>query len=125
MHPQNSPTLFHIESLVARYPEFTWNELYLGSVPLEKARPAKFVPLNNPPAGVTDDRPPFRSLRDSSGIGSSHWCASVYLHHPETGKTVNCGPYVEDPASDHSAMLLKRACIEDYERQGYDQTSGG
>jgi hypothetical protein len=46
-------------------------------------------------------------------------CAPVYLRHPETGKTVKCGPYVEDPASDHSARLLKRGCIENYERQGY------
>ncbi len=52
-------------------------------------------------------------------------CAPVYLHQPETGTTVKCGPYFEDPASDHSAKLLKRACIEDYERQGYDQISGG
>lgn len=52
-------------------------------------------------------------------------CAPVYLHHPETGKTVECGSYFEDPALDHSARLLKRGCIEDYERQGYDQMSGG
>ena len=52
-------------------------------------------------------------------------CAPVYLHHPETGKTVKCGPYFEDPASDHSARLIKRGCIEGYERQGYDQINGG
>ena len=51
--------------------------------------------------------------------------APVYLHHPETGKTVQCGSYFEDPALDHSGRLLKRACIEDYERQGYDEISGG
>jgi hypothetical protein len=48
-------------------------------------------------------------------------CAPVYLHHPETGMTVKCGSSVEDPASDHSARLLKRGCIENYERQGYER----
>jgi hypothetical protein len=52
-------------------------------------------------------------------------CAPVYLHHPETGKTVKCGPYFEDPALDHTARVLKRGCIQGYERQGYDQISGG
>jgi hypothetical protein len=52
-------------------------------------------------------------------------CAPVYLHHPETDKTVTCGHYFEDPASNHSARLLKRGCVENYERQGYDQISGG
>jgi hypothetical protein len=59
------------------------------------------------------------------GLALLSGCAPVYLHHPETGKTVKCGLYFEDPASDHSARLFKRACIEDYERQGYDQISGG
>ena len=48
-------------------------------------------------------------------------CAPVYLRHPETGMTVRCGSYVEDPASDHSTRLLKRGCIENYERQGYER----
>jgi len=48
-------------------------------------------------------------------------CAPVYLRHPDTGMTVQCGPDVEDPASDHSARLLKRGCIENYERQGYER----
>ena len=48
-------------------------------------------------------------------------CTSDYLRHSETGKKVNCGPYFGDPASDHSARLLKRGCIEDYERQGYER----
>jgi hypothetical protein len=60
------------------------------------------------------------------GLALLSGCAPVYLHHPETGKTVECGSYFEDdPALDHSARLLKRGCIEDYERQGYDQMSGG
>ena len=59
------------------------------------------------------------------GLALLSGCAPVYLQHPETGKTVKCGPYFEDPASDHSARLFKRACIEDYERQGYDQINGG
>jgi hypothetical protein len=63
------------------------------------------------------------SLRFTMVIGLTlvNGCAPVYLHHPETGKTVKCGSYFEDPASDHSAKVLKRACIESYEREGYDQ----
>ena len=52
-------------------------------------------------------------------------CAPGHLHNSETGKTVQCGSYFEDPALDHSGRLLKRACIEDYERQGYHEISGG
>lgn len=59
------------------------------------------------------------------GLALLSGCAPVYLHHPETSKTVKCGPYFEDPASDHSARLLKRGCVEGYERQGYDQINGG
>ena len=58
------------------------------------------------------------------GLAVLSGCAPVHLHNPETGKTVQCGSYFEDPA-DHSGRLLKRACIEDYERQGYDEISGG
>ena len=58
------------------------------------------------------------------GLALLSGCAPVYLHHPETGKTAKCGSYFEDPALDHSARLLKRGCIEDYERQGYDRVSG-
>lgn len=69
-----------------------------------------------------------------NGISSVRWvvmgwvllggCAPVYLRHPETGKTVKCGIHFGDPASDHSARLFKRACIEDYERQGYERVNG-
>ena len=59
------------------------------------------------------------------GLALLSGCAPVFLHHAETDKTVKCGPYFEDPASDHSAMLLKRGCIEGYERQGYGQINGG
>jgi hypothetical protein len=48
-------------------------------------------------------------------------CTSVYLRHPETGETVKCGPYFGEPGSDHSARVLKRGCVEDYERQGYQR----
>ena len=48
-------------------------------------------------------------------------CTSVYLRHPETGETVKCGPYFGEPGSDHSARVLQRGCIEDYERQGYER----
>jgi hypothetical protein len=55
------------------------------------------------------------------GLALLGGCTAVYLRHPETDKTVKCGPYFGDPASDHSARLLKRGCIEDYERQGYER----
>jgi hypothetical protein len=48
-------------------------------------------------------------------------CTLVYLRHPETGEIVKCGPYSADPGSDHPARVLKRGCIEDYERLGYDR----
>jgi hypothetical protein len=48
-------------------------------------------------------------------------CTSAYLRHSETGETVKCGPYFGDPESDHSARILQRGCIEDYERQGYER----
>lgn len=57
------------------------------------------------------------------GLALLGGCTSVYLRHPETGKTVKC-PYFGEPASDHSARLLKRECIEDYERQGYERVDG-
>jgi hypothetical protein len=55
------------------------------------------------------------------GLAFITGCAPVYLHHSEPGKTVRCGDYFGDPAPDHSARVLKRGCIENYERQGYDQ----
>jgi hypothetical protein len=58
------------------------------------------------------------------GLALLGGCAPVYLRHPETGEIVKCGPYSEDPVRDHSARLLKRGCIEDYERQGYERVGG-
>ena len=66
------------------------------------------------------------SVLFSMVIGSAvlSGCAPVYLHNPDTGKTVECGAYFEDPALDHAGRLLKRGCIDDYERHGYHQISG-
>ena len=57
------------------------------------------------------------------GLALLGGCTSVYLRHPETGKVVKCGPYLGDPASDHSASVLKRRCIEDAEGQGYERVT--
>ncbi len=51
-------------------------------------------------------------------------CATekVYLRHAKTGHTVKCGPYgylnVPDKAV---AFKQERACIRDYQRQGYER----
>ena len=47
---------------------------------------------------------------------------SVLLRHPETGKTVQCGPYpiYGDIASVNARLECERACIQEYQRQGYE-----
>ena len=55
------------------------------------------------------------------GIILAAGCTSVALRHPETGEMVQCGPYLGDPASDHSVRVLNRGCIEDYEKRGYER----
>jgi hypothetical protein len=57
------------------------------------------------------------------GLSLLSGCTSVYFRHPQTGKIVKCGPYFGDPSSDHSASVLKRSCIEDAERQGYERVT--
>jgi len=40
---------------------------------------------------------------------------AVLLRHPDTGKTVKCGPYTMSGG----VVARERGCIEDYQRQGY------
>jgi len=41
------------------------------------------------------------------------------LRHRETGETVTCGPYRDDPAG----RTQLRDCVHDFERRGYDWVS--
>jgi len=47
----------------------------------------------------------------------------VFLHHPQTGQKVQCGPYSHntDPLSVEAATVKESNCIAKYERQGYER----
>ncbi len=49
----------------------------------------------------------------------------IILRHPETGQTVKCGPYRYShlifEQSPRTALERERACITDYQRQGYER----
>ncbi len=49
----------------------------------------------------------------------------VMLRHRETGQTVQCGPYryshLIHEQSPRTAFARERACVEDYQRQGYER----
>jgi hypothetical protein len=47
----------------------------------------------------------------------------VFLRHPQTGRTVQCGPYSHstDPISFETATTKEGNCVEKYERQGYER----
>jgi hypothetical protein len=49
------------------------------------------------------------------------YTAPITLHHPETGTTVQCGPY---PSALYSGMAMvhrteRRQCVQHYQEQGY------
>jgi hypothetical protein len=46
----------------------------------------------------------------------------VILRHPQTGKTVHCGPDDTEQRAD-VAYQRERDCIEAYQRQGYKRVS--
>ena len=54
------------------------------------------------------------------GIGGTD---KVYLRHTETGHTVECGPYkyALNIPDKQIAFNQERACITDYQRQGYER----
>jgi hypothetical protein len=46
----------------------------------------------------------------------------VHLRHPQTGKTVKCGPYsTTTREARFTAVEHERGCIQDYQRQGYER----
>ena len=47
----------------------------------------------------------------------------VLLRHPQTGKTVRCGPYSyhQGIGSLEGAIQLERGCVSDFQRQGYER----
>ena len=45
----------------------------------------------------------------------------VSLRNPQTGSTVQCGPYDEKSMTAEMAANKRDACIQDYERQGYER----
>ncbi len=49
----------------------------------------------------------------------------VHLKHPETGQTVQCGPYsYAESGEAEPAALRQNQCIEDYKEQGYQRSPG-
>lgn len=43
-------------------------------------------------------------------------CADpILLRHPETGETVQCGPYAKND------FQRERACVQDFQQQGYQR----
>ncbi len=48
----------------------------------------------------------------------------VYLKNPQTGQTVQCGPYTRYgniPAAQEASIMDLRRCVGDYQRQGYER----
>jgi hypothetical protein len=49
---------------------------------------------------------------------------AVHLRHPGTGQAVTCGPYAAaGPIRSQTLGAQERACVEDYEKQGYQRVS--
>jgi len=47
---------------------------------------------------------------------------AVHLRHPGTGQAVTCGPYAAaGPIRSQTLGAQERACVEDYEKQGYQR----
>jgi hypothetical protein len=47
--------------------------------------------------------------------------AAVFLRHPKTGETVQCGPYPYTGYTATAVAIQERGCIEDFQRQGYER----
>ncbi len=45
----------------------------------------------------------------------------VLLRHPETGKTVQCGPYPTGGIQATAAAMHEARCLDDYQRQWYER----
>ncbi len=60
--------------------------------------------------------PPFPTPASLASDGID----AVLLHHPQTGHTVECGPYSMSDYTEQVAAAQREArCIDDYQRQGY------
>lgn len=44
---------------------------------------------------------------------------TVYMKHPATGKTVQCGPYRSTGIPAMAGAMREAQCIQDYKEQGY------
>ena len=51
--------------------------------------------------------------------------STVTLRHPQTGATVECGPYYSAGLYYGRATERERTCVYDYQRQGYERVPGG
>lgn len=49
----------------------------------------------------------------------------VFLKHPQTNETAQCGPYRYRDLTATAAALREEKCISDFQRQGYIRLSGG
>ena len=48
----------------------------------------------------------------------------VFLKHPQTNETAQCGPYGYRDLTATAAALREEKCINDFQRQGYIRLSG-
>ncbi len=48
----------------------------------------------------------------------------VFLKHPQTGETAQCGPYKYRDLTATAVALREEKCISDFQRQGYVRLSG-
>ena len=48
----------------------------------------------------------------------------VFLKHPQTNETAECGPYGYGVYTAPAAALREEKCINDFQRQGYIRLSG-
>ncbi len=46
---------------------------------------------------------------------------TVFLRHPKTGLTAQCGPYRYSGYTATAAAMRESRCIDDYQRQGYER----
>jgi hypothetical protein len=47
--------------------------------------------------------------------------SAVHLRHPVTGQTTQCGPYANIGGWKYTALSHERACVEDYQLQGFQR----
>jgi hypothetical protein len=58
-------------------------------------------------------------------VAACNTSETIYLRHPTTAQTVQCGPYskVGNAAAVYAVMAQQlRDCVADYQRQGFERT---